>query len=364
MLLAYEMSLRNIRLTGKRPPISPLLTVGEARSIIEDGRGWANYDRDSFYNKLSTDELMGRLGNWSPIVRKRAAAALARRKAAPMDALLEMLESGTLYQRYGACDMFRSLKSAAAPAVPALTRTLDHDDLWLRVNAADALAAIGDPARSTVPKLLEMVTRGPTRTDPRGMEQRFLCFALFNGRGGMLSRSLEGIGRDALRAAMTAGLQNQDGRARGSIGSVYPKLEFEEVRPLLPAIYRAIIEPAPSGIMFASGIRLEGLKLLAKHKVREGIPLCVDVMEIDKWGKRQRITNCLKTLETYGTAARPILPKLYDLKKRLLAHWEAKGLKPQIDHLDKVIADIESDKEPPELRSIKSDLERGGFVLE
>ena len=58
-------------------------------------------------------------------------------------------------------------------------------------------------------------------------------------------------------------LSNQDGRARGSIGSVYRNLSAEDIKPLLPAIYQAIIEPAPSGEMFADSIRVEGLDPIA-----------------------------------------------------------------------------------------------------
>jgi hypothetical protein len=306
---------------------------------------------------------MRRLGSWSPTVRHRAADALARRKESRVEELVKMLESGELYARYGACEALERLKGGAASAVPALKKTLGHRDLWLRVKAADALAAIGDAAMSTVPKLLEMLARRPSRDDPRGMEQRYLCFALFNKRGGMLSRSLDGVDREALYAAVRAGLLNQDGRARGSVGSVYEKLGFEQARPLLPAIYRAIVEPAPSGIMFASGIRLEGLKLLAKFRIEEGMPLCIDIMEIEKWGKRNRITGCLKALEQYGGAAKPVLPKLRDLGQRLRKHWEAKGLKPQIDHVDKLISEIEASTDAPRLRSIAAEIRRAGVKL-
>jgi hypothetical protein len=70
----------------------------------------------------------------------------------------------------------------------------------------------------------------------------------------MLGRSLEGVDRQALYEAVRAGLDNEDGRARGALGSVYKNLTYEEIEPLLPAIYLAVIEPAPSGIMFADGI--------------------------------------------------------------------------------------------------------------
>ncbi len=110
--------------------------------------------------------------------------------------------------------------------------------------------------------------------------------------------------------------------------------------------------PAPSGVMFASGIRLAGLELLARHRIAEGMGLCLQVMEIDKWGKRDRITRCLKILGKYGGAARPVLPQLRELEKELVAHWEAKGLSPQIELCRQVMADIEAATDAPPVRSL------------
>jgi hypothetical protein len=348
-LLAYAMPLKKLYLTGKRKSSFPPLGVGAAQSLIADGQGWSNKDRNSFYDKLSDEEIMSRLGSWSPTVRRRAAMTLARRKLAPIPILLAMLESPKLESRYGACEALATLKGAAAPAVPTLVELLGHDDLWLRIKATEALAAIGDPAMSAVPTLLEMLAKGPTDDDPRGMEQRYLCFAVF---GQMLKRSLDGVDRELLRQAVAASLTNQDGRARGSVGSVYQQLSYEEVKPLLPAIHEAIVTPAPSGIMFAGVVRLAGIDVLARHRIREGMPLCIEVMEIEKWGKRDRISRCLKAIGKYGAAAKPMLPQLKQLEKDLLAHHEARGLQPQIDQLRAVMREIEAATDTVELRSL------------
>lgn len=351
-LLAYAMPLKSIWLTGKRGSKFPPLSASEARQVVLDGTGWANNDRNSFYDKLSDDELINRLSNWSPIVRERAAMALARRPRDFVPAFVKLLEAPTLESRLGACQALEQVKSKAAPAVPALRKTLQADDLWLRVKAADALAAIGQPAQPVVPELLEMIARGPAKDDPRGMEQRFLCFALFEKRGGLLSRSLEGVDREKLRKAVVAGLQNEDGRARSSVGNLYAKLSFEEIRPLLPAIHEAIVKPAPSGEMFADGVRLAGLDLLARNHIKEGLPLCISLMEIDRWGKQDRIARCLESLARYGGAARPLLPQLRQMEKELRAHREAKSLQSQIEGLGNVIKSIENSAGTVELRSM------------
>jgi hypothetical protein len=350
-LLAYAMPLKTIYLTGKgRNPV-PQLDAAAARGLIHDGRGWSNKDRNSAYDGLSPDELLERLGSWSPVVRERAAMAIARRKGEkPVAALVKMLSDPRIEARYGACEALILLKVAATPAVPELMELLDHGDLWLRVKAAEALASIGQPAMAAVPVLLERLARGPTKEDPRGMEQRYLCSAVF---GQMLKRSLEGVDRRLLNKAVVAGLQNQDGRARGQIGGIYQQLTYEEIKPLLPAIHEAIVKPAPSGIMFASGIRLQGLDLLAKHRIREGMPLCIMVMDIENWGKKERIGRCLNALATYGAAAKPLLPELRKLEEQFAVHPEQRSLQPQIEKLKSLIKSIESSQEPAELRSLK-----------
>jgi hypothetical protein len=350
-LLAYALPLKKIYLTGKRASIVKPLDAKSAASLIADGRGWNNKDRTSYYDAMSEKDLLGRLGSWSPTVRERAAQALSRRKPVPLTAVIAMLDAPSMEARYGACEALALFKESSAPAVPKLMQAFHDKDLWLRVCAANALAAIGDPAMSAVPALLERMVVGSTKEDPRAMEQRYLCSAVF---GKMLKRSLDGVDRELMRKAVIAGLQNQDGRARGEIGGIYQRLSYEDIKPLLPAIREAIVTPAPSGEMFASGIRLSGVELLAKHRIREGMTLCLQVMEIDKWGKKDRIGRCLKIMAMYGAAAKPMLPQLRQLEKDFLAHPEAKSLVDFMPTLQKLIKDIENGTEAVELRSLEN----------
>ena len=309
-LLAYAMPLKKIMLTGKRITV-PALDAAAANALILDGCGWDNKDRHSFYDALSYEELLQRLASWSPVVRERAAMAFARRKDAPIASLLPLLESGSLHAQYGACQALASLRGRGAPAVDLLAKTLESKDLWLRIKAADALAGIGAPAMKCVPRMLELLAQVDTQNDPRGMQQRYFTFALFENRDGLLSRSLQGVDREALYKAVRAGLQNQDGRARGSIGSVYRNLTLEEIKPLLPAILAAINERAPSGEMFADTICVEGLKLLAKHHIAEGMAACVKyAREQNPWASQKRTPELMQALLSYGTHAKSVIPDL------------------------------------------------------
>lgn len=312
-LLAYAMPLKKIYLTGKKVSSIPKMDVATASKLIRDGRGWNNKDRHSEYDRLSEAELLACLSSWSPVIRERAAISLARRKDVAIAPIMALLEGNSLNGSYGACQAITLLRGRAAPAVNPLRKALKSYDLWLRVKAAEALAAIGAPSKDAVPELLELLTKTDIKNDPRSMQQRFLTFALFDDAG-MLGRSLEGVDRHALYKAVKAGLANQDGRARGSLGSVYRNLSHEEIRPLLPVIYQAIVEPAPSGEMFADTIRVEGLRLLAKHHIEEGIAACVKyTRDQNPWSSENRTPELMKILLTYGVHAKAVIPDLVKL---------------------------------------------------
>lgn len=355
-LLAYAMPLKKIYLTGKRASAVPQLDSDAAQSVILDGRGWNNKDRDTVHEAMSDERLLERLQNWSPVVRERAAIAMGRRKEAPVERVIAMLAAPDLEARYGACQALIFLRSRGAPAVAALRNTLQEDDLWLRVKAAEALAAIGAPAMEAVPQLLELLTRDDSEKDPRAMQQRYLTFALFDTRDGMLGRSLEGVDREALYRAVRAGLKNQDGRARGSLGSVYKHLSLEEIRPLLPAVLQAITDPAPSGEMFADSIRVEGLRLLAEHHIEEGMGALVHyTRDQNPWASQKRTPELMTILLSYGSHAKVVLPEL-----EKLAHYfekEEQDFPPKL-MLEKAtsvrdtIRAIEASTEAPPLRKL------------
>ena len=352
-LLAYAMPLKKIHLTGKMAGVTPPLDAAAAQALIVDGRGWSNRDRHSAYDALSESQLGDRLASWSPIVRERAAIALARRKEVSISRLIEMLEAPSLDARYGACQALAALRSHGAPAVEALRQALAHDDLWLRIKAAEALARIGTPAMPVVPQLLELLATVDTAKDPRGMQQRYLAFALFDQDGGMLSRSLEGVDREALYKAVRSGLKNEDGRARGSIGSVYDNLSADDIKPLLPSIYEAIVQPAPSGEMFADSIRVEGLRLLATHHIEEGMQALVKyTRDQNPWASQERTPVLMKILLSYGTHATSVIPEL-----AAIAHYFEKEEKNFPEKLKimkakcvrETITAIESSTDSPEL---------------
>lgn len=310
-LLAYAMPLKAVRLTGSKPATIPTLDEEAARQVVRDGRGFKGYGAFTAYDELSPETLIELLGSWSPIVRARVSGTIARRKDITIEQLLWMLDDPSVETRLGACEALAAFKERAAPAVPKLQEVLRADDLWLRVKAVEALNAIGNPAMVAVPEMLRMAAKGPSAADPRAMEQRFVVAALFSPRSGLLGRSLDGVDRELLYEAVRSGLRNEDGHARGGISSVYANLSFDELKPLMPEIHRAILEKAPSGIMFDGQVQTAGLDLFSRHGVSEGIELLADYVRLQKaHGSQNHIVTLLGMLKRYGAHAQRAIPRL------------------------------------------------------
>ncbi len=356
-LLAYAQPLRKLHITGATTGVVRQLYGDDAWRVVHDGDGFSNRDPKSIYANRPDKYLLVKLRSWSPVVRQRAAEALALRKGEFSRDLIKLMNDEDVNGQLGACQAAAVLKKRGSKTVPHLRNLLSSDDLWVRIKAADALAAIGDAARVAIPDLLQMLTEINPESDPRGMQQRYLCFALFDRREGLLKRSLKGVDRETLYEAVRAGLQNEDGRARGTLATVYDNLSYEEIEPILPAIHAAVVERSASGMMFADGICMSGLELMAKMHIKEAMPLCVELLELDRWGQDNRIKGCLTAIQHYGSAAKELAPQLEQIKdhfakKRKLSDKHKRQLK----LLEETVRLITSDSEAPELRSLTTKL--------
>jgi hypothetical protein len=315
-LLAYALPLKHLRLTGKGPNTVAPLSPQQAAEIIAAGRGFFDTKENAplLYQKRSVKDLVDGLSNWSPAVRKRSAQELGRREGEFLPVLLKLLSSSDTNTRYGAAEALGCLGPKADAAAPQLRALLKDPDPWMRALAVTSLSALGPEKRSeALPDLLVMMAK-PTPGDPRGMAQRAAAEALFSRRGGIMSGSLDGVDRDLLYPAIKSVLQNQDGRARGELAPIFGKLTDHDIAMLLPDVVKAVQKMAPSGEMFADGIRLAGLDLLSRLGIREGMPLCFEVMDESRWGFGRRLPKCLEYLSRYGTHAQEFLPQLKNLR--------------------------------------------------
>lgn len=359
-LLAYALPLKLTILTGRKPSVVPALSREAVAETIAAGRDFTFWTEQTCYDKRSTESLFAGLSNWSPAVRKRSAQALGRRKGDFVPRLLTLLGATDRDTRYGACEALAGLGPKADPAARQVRALLANPDPWLRILAAEALVRMGPKEQAaSVPELL----RAASLNDPADRRKRVegaLAEALFTPGPGkrepkaILTGSLAGVERPLLYAAIKAILKNEDGRIRGLVAPAYKLLTPQDVAELLPDILAAIRTPAPSGEMFAYGIRFAGLDLLAKLRIREGMALTVDIMNEFRWGRK--MDRCISALTPYGGAAREFLPRLREVRQTLVSkdkNWEKKndeGHK-EILALDKLIAAIEADRRPPTLQT-------------
>lgn len=355
-LMNYAVGKKSLRLTGRKKSGIKPLNHQQTASIIAAGAGFHPSMRSADYSQHDKEDLLRGLTSWSPVVRSWSAKALKNHAdERTLYWVMELLKRGKRDPKLGACEALEQMGPKAAPAIPLLARALKADDPWLRVQAGEALAAIGDPALVAAPELLK-IAADIDDSDPRLMTQRYIAYVLFSSRKeegnfrGLLSRSLKGIDPDLLYQAVIAVLQNQDGNSRATVASVYKNLSYEEIKPLLPAIYKATAKQAPSGVMFAARVRLAGLELLSRHNLEEGMPLCIEVMEHDQWGKGNRIPKCLKILESYGTAAKSQIPALRKVESELLA--ASKAPNKHVLAIRQSIARIEKSTKTRKLRSM------------
>lgn len=351
-LLVYALPLKHTIVTGRKPCVVPALSRDEVAETIAAGRDFTFWTQKTCYDGRSTEALVAGLASWSPAVRKRSAQALGRREGDFVPRLLALLSGSDRDTRYGACEALGCLGPKADPAAGRVRSLLADRDPWLRILAAEALARMGPQERTaSVPALLRAVAiHDPA--DRRKRVEGALAEALFTpgpGKGGpqsILSGSLEGVDRPLLYAAVKDILKNEDGRIRGLVAPVYKLLSPQDTAALLPDIVAAVRKPAPSGEMFAYGIRMAGLDLLSRLRISEGMPLCVDVMNEARWGRDFNLPA--RALARYGGAARGMLPRLQNETREIAK----KGGQKQLDALEKLIADIEADKNPKPVRSM------------
>ncbi len=63
--------------------------------------------------------------------------------------------------------------------------------------------------------------------------------------------------------------------------------------------------------MFADGVRMAGLRLLAAHRVEEGIAACAFyVRHMKQHGSQKRVPEVLEILRSYGAHAQAVIPEL------------------------------------------------------
>jgi hypothetical protein len=352
-LLGYAMPLRSLHLTGKKPFTVPPFDAAQTADVIAAGRDFAHRGDANLYETRTTDQLFAGLASWSPFVRGRSAAALGKRDGDHLPTLLTMLAGQNRDARYGAIESLGALGPRADAAAPQLRALLTDADVWAQCLAAEALPELSPAERAaSVSDLLALIVRA-NPADPRRQAARYASFSLFSpfpgarGPRSILAQSLDGVDRAQLIPALQTLLTHEDSVPRATVQKTFKHLADADLVALLPDIVKAIEKLAPSNEMFADGIRLAGLDLLSRLGIREGMALCVAVMEPDRWGERDRSKSCLAYLARYGAHAKPLLPRIQEARAYLAT--VKKRPAEEMEEFDALVAAIESSTATPTL---------------
>ena len=319
-VLHYALPQHKLAITGRDLHPDNHLTGKDLDEVIGWGRTYRYGHENDCDNHLPVDVLVKNLKCYSPTVRFRAARALAKKSDDVVPQLIGMLASGDLATQYGVCAALQSLGKRSAAATDALIAQLSAKDAWLRVQAAQALSCIGEPARKAVPQLMQMVVRD-NPADPRKIEAKYLGYALFRDNfidqmpiaNGLVAGSLEGVDRQLLYPAVRTLLALDDGLGTASIVSLFKTMNADDLKAVTPSLVKVAADTAPSGEMFAQGIRVSAIQYFAKNKVPDGLPAIMEYLRTQNgWGNQ--IVFVLKELAKYGPAAKPLLPELRQLR--------------------------------------------------
>lgn len=364
-LLAYTTHLKNLHITGKQTRIDPIKDEALA-AIIEDGRTPA-----LDYLDRSMSQLLELLKSWSPAVRERAALALGRKSDNVVDVLVERLKSDNRFEVYGAMQGLTHAGRGSEKAADAIIEYgFESKDPTAQYYALGAFSSynldmgMGRQALRVAPAMMKLAGE-LDRLYPQGPLKSRLGWALFYSGNAQEFRAiardgagLENVDRQLLIETVRELLQVDNGASRGAVAAIYDNLSDEELKQLWPDIYRATRELAPSGLMFASNIRLDGLKLMARHRTREGMETAAWYITNQKFhGNEGRTRDVLQLLvEDYAGHARAVIPtleKAIDYYTTGPGNPNAKGENPQARLIREALAKIKAAPIPDwELTSI------------
>ncbi|HAS84126.1 MAG TPA: hypothetical protein DCS43_15960 [Verrucomicrobia bacterium] len=357
-LLQLCAQRKEIYLTGKGSSEVGATYKERIERIIADGRLATD---KSARMALTESEIIRLLGDELPPIRNIASRAIFEQELNCAGKLVQMLDSPNKYARYGACYALKEGGYGSRAAIDRLIEVIKNsDDLNLRLWAMDAL--IGDDpemglayaSKDAIPVLLKLAVKH-FDMDPRRLMQRRIANVLFREylpyqpHGLITMHGIDGLDDADLVAAIRELLTVDDGHARTMVSTVYPMLSKSQKDVLWGDIYRATRDIAPSGIMFADGVRLNGLKLMQAEGIEEGIQLAVDFMSEARWGAGQRENGGIDVLKGYGGNAKLALPLLRDLEKK-----QVSAKKPDDKGLEKLREAVKSIEEgaPVKLNTI------------
>ena len=279
----------------------------------------------------SIDELIGELGNWSPLYRVQVGKALALKGPPALDALRAAIAHSDNWRvRCGAITaMITPLREKAArydwlvrhdrpvteaqrveavrtrehyaPALATLAAALRDAHPAVRYRAIEALGLLGPFAADTADALLTVAADDQADwVSERAIQDldRFI--------------GLEKVPPARALPRLIRILKHPKPRARMHAAHALSLLG-DAARPAVPDLIECIRNRATRDPMFADGSRLTAMQMLSEWRVPEGVPLCVMILKQQGWGDARRKPAAIEALARYGPAARSAVPAMEEV---------------------------------------------------
>lgn len=319
-LMMHCFPRKVLYLTGKAGSCIDPLTDVEIKETLDAGT----------FNptKLSVNELLDALGNWSPVVRSKAAKELGKRDDDLVEPLITMLDSPNRYARYGACTALRHCGRNSGKVVDALIHKIEHDtDSTMRSYAVGGLAinrvergqksyGMGSAVRKATPVLLKVSAMRDPADSLSMLSGQISDLLFYSGRVNdhvgyyPAGKGTEGIDRKLLIPAMKAWFANPNGGVRSNASDLLVQMNDKELEVLWADIYIMAKEPALANAMFAGKARDNGILAISRRHFEEGMPMAFDYLYQNGWGKFGRVPNAFEALSYYGSVVKPHIEEM------------------------------------------------------
>lgn len=328
-LLHLALPQKAIRLTGKKNSCIAAFTTAENKENISAGR--------SSYQGASVEVLKKALTSWSPVARVRAEKELRKRK---------MLEGGETI--LAAKDpLVRIAAVNSLKDFDLCAKMLDDEDLRVRIAAMQSLARLNKPraVESVFSHLVRAKGENPVFTQKLGD-----TFFPLGARAKLIGDLLVGVkDRQVALAGVMILLDDQDALVSSRIAMGVSLLPKDEQVALLPKIYQRATQPPAGNVMFANGLRVACVEVLASMKLKEGLEIAADLVAEDSWGRNARIPRAAAVVASYRGHAKSALPKL---KKAVAAYGKKENKWKSL--IQKTINNVEKSPAPKgRLQSIR-----------
>ena len=281
-LLTYASGLRKLHITGKGWNGKTQLSQGE----IDEANLASNYNP----SERSTDELIGDLGNFSAVVREKAALALAAHKDdAALRSKLQViaLDNGHRSRR-GVVSSLGLFEHADCATL--LVRLFQDPDPYVREEAIESFGkmppAIQAPQVDVLLKMAADLKRPPMQVNQADPMNTTLCeitLLLFDNKG-ILDKNLNAVekhsSRERMYEAFRAMATLPSGGIRGKLKQLYPHLTPADIKILGDTILELVHVEAPADAMFAEGIRSASAMVLLEHRFNEGVEASLDLFKV------------------------------------------------------------------------------------